>query len=164
MRASRAGFPFPSSWQSLSQDPDLSYSERAEERRSRIRSLRDDRVGGLRKFSSSRERSERLECDLSQNSPRFTLHRSYAHEVVLAAEGDWRFQGARSRIGVRDDSIGALRDDTRAKNGTDSIYWREEHLAASEGFAFASLLAQASIASRCQFRSAGEECLKEQKI
>jgi hypothetical protein len=36
-------------------------------------------------------------------------------------------------------------------------FWREEHLAASKGFAFASLLAQASIASRCQFRFAGKE-------
>ena len=43
----------------------------------------------------------------------------------------------------------------RAKNGTDSFFWREVHPAASKGFAFASLLAQASIASRCQFRSAG---------
>ena len=41
-----------------------------------------------------------------------------------------------------------------AKN-RDSIFWREEHPAASKGFAFASLLTQASIASRCQFRSAG---------
>ena len=53
-----ASSPFTSSWQSLSQDPDLSYSERAEERRSRIGALRDDRVGGLQKLSSSRERSE----------------------------------------------------------------------------------------------------------
>ena len=37
-----ASSPFTSSWQSLSQDPDLSYSERAEERRSRIGALRDD--------------------------------------------------------------------------------------------------------------------------
>jgi hypothetical protein len=45
----------------------------------------------------------------------------------------------------------------RAKNGTDSFFWREEHPAASKGFAFASLLAQASIASRCQFRFAGKK-------
>jgi len=34
------------------------------------------------------------------------------------------------------------------------LFWLEVHPAASEGFAFASLLTQASIASRCQFRFA----------
>jgi len=42
-------------------------------------------------------------------------------------------------------------------------FWREEHPATSKGFAFASLLAQASIASRCQFRFAAEERLEERQ-
>jgi len=39
------------------------------------------------------------------------------------------------------------------KNRDRLLFWREGHPAASKGFAFASLLTQASIASRCQFRS-----------
>ena len=44
-----------------------------------------------------------------------------------------------------------------SKNRDRLHFWREEHPAASKGFAFASLLTQASIASRCQFRSAGSK-------
>ena len=56
MRAFGASSPFTSSWQSLSQDPDLSYSERAEERRSRIGALRDDSEkssSSFRRFAST---------------------------------------------------------------------------------------------------------------
>jgi hypothetical protein len=51
-----------------------------------------------------------------------------------------------------------------AKNGDRLHFFGRKNIpAASKGFAFASLLTQASIASRCQFRSAGEERLEERE-
>jgi len=43
------------------------------------------------------------------------------------------------------------------KWGQTPFFGRKNIPAASKGFAFASLLTQASIASRCQFRSAGSK-------
>jgi len=51
----------------------------------------------------------------------------------------------------------------QAREKRDSIFGGRNIPPASKGFAFASLLAQASIASRCQFRSAAEERLEERK-
>ena len=64
-------------------------------------------VLGEQKSGSSFRRSASRFLVLSPRSGTGTTQSYWRHEVVLAAEGDWRFQGTRSRMrALRDDICG----------------------------------------------------------
>jgi len=70
---------------------------------------RESGSGALRPSSSFR-RSASTFLVLSPRSGTGATQSYWHRGAILAAEGDWRFQGARSRIGaLRDDRVGGLR-------------------------------------------------------